>query len=156
MKLKIRYIFISIIIILVDQFFKFKIINFEKTIGINKLFTISNYTNTAQAYSLGVDSIILLLAINILIIYLLIKVLIRGSEILPDATKFGIVLILAGEFSNLFDRIFRGLVVKYMKLFNSIPINISHISISCGIIMIITATLVTMIKSQEKDITKKE
>jgi len=149
MKSKIKFLFIALIIIIIDQFCKFNVISFEKTIGINKLFTVANYSNFEQAYSLGVDSIILLLAINILLIYFLLRILVKSFNDMSNANILGIILILAGEFSNLFDRIFRGYIVKFVKIFDSIPFNMAHVSIIGGIIIIIASTLIVMLKAQE-------
>lgn len=140
MKNKIKIILIMIVIIVLDQIVKKNIIG--------------NIVQNEDAYALGVDSIILLIIVNVFIIYALARLLISNYKNLTNAFKLGIALLLSGEISNLLDRIFRGYIVRYINIFKYGTINISDICIAIGIIVVIINFLILMVVKQEEIIKK--
>lgn len=140
MKNKIKIILIMLVIVLLDQIVK------------NNM--IGNIAQTEEAYALGVDSIILLIIVNVFIIYALARILIKNYKNLTEAFKLGIALVLSGEISNLVDRIFRGYIVRYIDIAKYGTINISDICITIGIIVMIINFLILMVKNQEELIKK--
>lgn len=157
MKNKLKIILIIVAIILLDQIIKINIIeHFSETnlISIKNIFAITNASNTETAYALGVDSIILLIIVNIFIIYALAKILISNYKNFSEPFKVGIGLILAGEISNLLDRIFKGYIVRFIEIYKYGAFNLSDISIVIGIIVLVISFLILMIRNQEEALKK--
>lgn len=153
MKNKIKLILIIIFVIIIDQIVKNNVINnFSGTnlVLIKNLITIANNSNTDTAYSLGANSIILLMAVNIIVIYALAKILVTNYQKINDTLKTGICLIIAGEASNLIDMIFKGYEIKIITILKYKSFNLADVSIIIGFILIVLSILVEMVKSQEK------
>ena len=132
--MKLKYYIIGIIIIIIDQFSKFLII--DKYISIIPNFIEFNYTqNIGGAFGIGKFNFILIF--SILIIIGIILSLIKENKKIKNYIPF--ILLLSGSISNLIDRIFRGYVIDFIdiKLFNFPNFNIADISIVFGVIILI-------------------
>ena len=120
---KYKYIFISLLIIILDQLSKYLINNF---------FYITNAHNTGAAFSILSGYNILLLLITILTIYILMKNVNKNISF---------YILLGGIIGNFIDRIFLGYVRDFLdfRIFNyNFPIfNISDICICIGIFLMI-------------------
>lgn len=100
----------------------------------------------------GQNKQIIIIIANIIIIYLLLKFLIKNYKILADVVRLFIVLIISGGISNLIDRIFRGYVVDYIdinKIINYPVFNIADIFIVIGMTLLIGYIVIKTIKKQE-------
>lgn len=144
---------IGLIIIIIDQIIK-SIISINLTYGtsIGKFIKITNISNTGIAYGIGQGRKVIIIIGNIIIIYLLLKFLIKNYKNLTNIVKFSLVIIISGGLSNLVDRIFRGYVVDYIdisKVINYPVFNIADISIVVGVILLVVYIIVNTIKKQE-------
>lgn len=143
-----KYILIIIVIIFsLDYIFKELVINISKEIMIIPSFLYVTLTkNFGIAFSLFSGSKGIIIMVTGLILMYLIYILKKETK---NTTIFLYTIILAGLFGNLYDRIFRGYVVDYIRvsIFNyNFPIfNFSDIMIVIGAIFLI----LSMIK--EKD-----
>lgn len=100
----------------------------------------------------GQNKQIIIIIANIIIIYLLLKFLIKNYNKLIDIVKLFIVMIISGGVSNLMDRIFRGYVVDYIDINQIIkyPVfNIADMSIVIGMALLIGYIIIKTIKKQE-------
>lgn len=100
----------------------------------------------------GQNKQIIIIIANIIIIYLLLKFLIKNYKNLVDIVKLFIVMIISGGVSNLIDRIFRGCVVDYIDINQIIkyPVfNIADIFIVIGMALLIGYIVIKTIKKQE-------
>lgn len=144
---------IGLIIIIIDQIIK-SIISINLTYGtsIGKFIKITNISNTGIAYGIGQGRKVIIIIVNIIIIYLLLKFLIKNYKNLTNIVKFSLVIIISGGLSNLVDRIFRGYVVDYIDISKVIkyPVfNIADISIVVGVFLLVVYIIVNTIKKQE-------
>lgn len=133
---KYKYIFISLLIIILDQLSKYLInnnfiLNKEYPL-INNFFYMTNAHNTGAAFSILSGYNILLLIITILTIYILMKNVNKNISF---------YILLGGIIGNFIDRIFLGYVRDFLdfRIFNyNFPIfNISDICICIGIFLMI-------------------
>ena len=130
--MKKRYYLYFILLIALDQLAKFLMIDKELTIIPNFLDFIFT-KNFAGGLGIGQLSPIIILSIIIIvgIFYFIPKVKGKMRNILP------FILILAGSFSNLADRLFRGYVIDFIKfhIFDFPCFNIADICIVIGVIL---------------------
>lgn len=130
---------IGVLIILIDQLIKYLVVsnlNFHQSIAIIKnFFYLTLTTNTGISFGLLKNT-------NILLIFLTIMILggvFYFYEYLPKSknAQLSITLILAGAFSNLIDRLFRGHIIDFLD-FRVWPIfNIADACITIGVIYLI-------------------
>ena len=108
---------ISIICIMLDQLFKYLVINniaFASSIHIiRNFFRLTYVQNTGGAFSIFSNNIILLIVITIIVLGTLIYLIRSNKKISKlDIVIYG--LLLGGIIGNLIDRIFRGYVIDYL------------------------------------------
>ena len=144
--MKNRYLRMSIIIcilILIDQLAKALIINnYDKTLDINKINYIKNFSG---AFGIGGNSTLFFILVNVVVLGIIIKFIISQKDRLDRKTLFSFTLILAGGLSNLIDRIIRGCVVDYInitKYFNFPMFNIADVCIVVGWIMLLVCIII--------------
>lgn len=100
----------------------------------------------------GQSKQIIIIIANILIIYFLIRFLIKNYKSISQLIKISIIMIISGGTSNLIDRIVRGYVVDYIdinQIFNYPIFNIADISVVGGVILLIGYIIINTIKKQE-------
>ena len=145
MKLNIKvyrfyYIFLSILIILSDQFTKNIIdINYKSLINNDLIFFSIDYVkNYGAAFNILNGSRILLSTISTIITLFLIYFILYKKNI-SNIDLFSYSFILAGTIGNGIDRITKGYVIDFINLnFIDFPVfNIADISINIGLIVII-------------------
>ncbi len=125
-----KYLFISILIVILDQILK---ILFK-----DKEFFIINYeTNTGIAFSLfqGVNRLIFIL-IALVIIALVVYYLIKYKP-QSKLVNYGLYLMLAGAVSNLIDRIIYGYVIDYIDLKFWPIFNLADTSNVIGVLLLV-------------------
>lgn len=139
--LKVRYLIIFIVaIILIDQLTKFLMFGKQETINIIGDFLQLNYVeNTGGAFGIANDSTFKFIIINLVVLGLIIKFIVSQKDRIDKKTAFALSLILAGGFSNLIDRIFRGFVIDFIDVnFLNFPVfNIADICIVVGWILMV-------------------
>jgi len=137
---KLYFLFLSIFIILIDQFTKYIILNNYKKF-INKdflLFRLDFVKNYGAAFNIFSGSRIFLSLISIFFSILLIYLIFRKNTLNPfDLYSYSFIL--GGTIGNGIDRIYRGFVVDFINLniINFPVFNIADISINIGFIILL-------------------
>ncbi|UUX34515.1 signal peptidase II [Fundicoccus culcitae] len=138
--------FITILIVLLDQFLKNWVVDnlalFESMPGINGIFDFYHIRNDGAGWGLFSGQMWLFYLVTIImmiyIVYLIYKNRHKGYVI-----SIGLGLLLGGTIGNFIDRIRYGYVVDMFRLlFINFPIfNIADIALTVGVIVIILAIL---------------
>ena len=137
---RLYFIFLSILICLLDQFSKYIIsINFN-SIRNNDLifFTIDYLENDGAAFNIFSGSRILLSLVSITFSFVLIYIILKNN-INKTIELLSYSFILGGTMGNGLDRIFKGYVVDFINLnfINFAVFNIADVSINIGFILIL-------------------
>ena len=139
-QIKLYFLFLSIFIILIDQFTKY-LIFYNKKLFINKdflLFKLDFVKNYGAAFNIFSGSRIFLSLISIIFSILLIYLIFRKNT-LNSFDLFAYSFILGGTIGNGIDRIYKGFVVDFINLniVNFPVFNIADISINIGFIFLL-------------------
>lgn len=128
--MKVRYYFIGIIIVIIDQLSKILIQGYNFTI-IPKILKFTYTVNRGGAFGIGEKYAVLVISL-IIIIGMIIYIIKENSKI---SKHMPFVLILSGAISNLLDRVFRGYVIDFIdfNIFEFPNFNIADICITIGI-----------------------
>jgi len=130
-----------VFLVLIDQISKLLIVKFinlnESVILINNFLKFLYIRNTGGAFGILGRSTFLLIIITIILIYFIIKEIIKNKD--NKLVLFCYSLILSGAIGNLIDRIFRHYVVDFISftLFNRemAIFNIADIFITLGVVL---------------------
>mgnify|MGYP002292556510 FL=1 len=139
---KVKFFVINIILITIDQIFKYYILINKENLPNNIINGVLNFTyceNRGIAFGIGqggakIFALITLLMIIVALIYIAFK-----FNKLKGLTVFGIALVISGGIGNLIDRLFRGYVIDYIDFSEIVdfPIfNFADICIVVGVIII--------------------
>ena len=145
-----------IILVIIDQLIKLIVFN---TIGktgesitvLPNILQLTYVENIGAAFGVLMTRIFLI-GLNLLIIFVVIKLMVSKKYDFDDKAKLGLSLIVAGGIGNVIDRIFRGYVIDYIdisQLFNYPVFNFADICIVVGVILIMVIIIINTIKSQE-------
>ena len=137
---KLYFLFLSIFIILLDQFTKYLILHKYKIL-INKdflLFKLDFVKNYGAAFNIFSGSRIFLSLISIIFSILLIYLILR-KKTLNSLDLYSYSFILGGTIGNGIDRVYKGFVVDFINLniINFPVFNIADISINIGFIFLL-------------------
>jgi len=139
-QIKLYFLFLSIFIILIDQFTKY-LIFYNQKLFISKdflLFKIDFIKNYGAAFNIFSGSRILLSLISIIFSILLIYLILRKNT-LNIFDLYSYSFILGGTIGNGIDRVFKGFVIDFINLniINFPVFNIADISINIGFIFLL-------------------
>ena len=152
------FILLTLILFLIDRVTKNYILSIAENEGNVDIF-INSFLNIILVWNTGIgfgllsfsDSItynlitILIIIINLLIIYMIIKT--------NDIRSYFLIVVFGGSLGNLFDRIYYSAVPDFIDLnyegFHWFIFNVADIFISVGIICLIFAELINYKKSNE-------
>ena len=148
-------IYISIILLLIDQISKVlvvKLIDINSSIELIKNFFYLTYThNTGAAFSILTGKRIFLILIALVILIVIFNYL-RKNKIESKVEKIAFSLIIGGSIGNLLDRIVRGYVVDFLdfKIFGyNFPIfNLADTFIVIGVFLLL---IITLTRKEVKD-----
>lgn len=133
-----RNTYLIILLIAVDQIIKILICNTiavsNETIILLPHVALNYVENTGAAWGMFSERI-LLIFIDIIVIFVILKALLNKKYEFNNNAKLGMSLILAGGFGNLIDRIFRGRVIDFIDIspvFNFPTFNIADILVVIG------------------------
>jgi len=137
---KLYFLFLSIFIILIDQFTKY-IMFYNKKLFINKdflLFKLDFVKNYGAAFNIFSGSRIFLSLISIFFSIVLIYLIFRKNTLNP-IDLYSYSFILGGTIGNGIDRLYKGFVVDFINLniINFPVFNIADISINIGFIFLL-------------------
>lgn len=117
-------IFFTLMLVLVDQFLKWLIIQYFPDIVI---------ANSGVLFG-WIDNVVIgywLMAIGLLAVIWIIK----NADLNITSYRWSLILIIAGGLSNIIDRFIRGYVVDYIDFFDLNHFNLADILIVIGIIL---------------------
>ena len=139
-KTKLQFLFLSIFIVLIDQFTKY-LTFYNKKIFINKdflLFKLDFVKNYGAAFNIFSGNRIFLSLISIIFSILLIYLILRKNT-LNLFDLFSYSFILGGTIGNGMDRVIKGYVIDFINLniINFPVFNIADISINVGFILLL-------------------
>lgn len=153
--MKKKNIMIIILLVVIDQLIKIAILNSiaktANTVEILKILKLTYVENTGAAFGMFRGNI-LLIGVDIVIIFTILKLMLSKKYKITDLHRIGYSLILAGGTGNLIDRIFRGHVIDYIdisKIVDYPVFNFADICIVVGVIIIMVIILISTVKSQE-------
>lgn len=139
-KNKFYFIFLGLLICLLDQFSKYLIsINYNSILGKNLFFfTVDFIKNYGAAFNIFSGSRLLLSTVSVLFSFLLIYIILKNN-IFKTIDIFSYSLILGGTLGNGIDRILKGYVVDFINLnFINFPVfNIADASINIGFLLLL-------------------
>ncbi len=130
-------------LIIADQLIK-EIIPKDDQALIPGLVRVTYAENTGGAFSLGSNSLLQIIIVNIIIIGIILRFVCVQFDKLNSFTKIVLSFILAGGLSNLLDRVIRGFVIDYININDcfKFPIfNLADIYIVLGWIIFIILTI---------------
>ena len=137
---KIYFIFLSVLILFIDQLTKSLIIDMKESVQSYKLilFNLDYVKNYGAAFNIFSGSRIFLSLISIFFSILLIYLILRKNN-LNSFDLFSYSFILGGTVGNGIDRIYHGFVVDFINLniINFPVFNIADISINIGFIFLL-------------------
>ena len=139
MKNKIIKLIVILVAILVtlDQASKLLIGNLvTEPIG-NDAFKIEIISNTGLAFGFNDGSNVKNIFIMLFVLFIVIKFVKDQIELIDTKTAVALSMVLAGGLSNLIDRIFRGAVLDFIKIFKFPIFNIADILVVVGAILLI-------------------
>lgn len=152
-----KNIILIISIVLVDQIIKLLAIKYLAQLNsvtlINGFLSLTYLENKGAAFGLW-NSRWLLVGVNIVIIFVVIKLLQNKTYEFTKTMKTAYSLILAGGITNLIDRLFRGFVVDYIdinELFYYPVFNLADICIIVGILVVIVTIVIKTLQKQEQN-----
>ena len=136
---KLYFVFLSIFIVLIDQFTKYSMFYNKKFI--NKdflLFKLDFVKNYGAAFNIFTGSRLFLSLVSIIFSILLIYLIFRKNT-LNSFDLYSYSFILGGTIGNGLDRIYKGFVVDFINLniINFPVFNIADISINIGFIILL-------------------
>ena len=137
---KLYFLFLSIFIILIDQFTKY-LMFYNHKIFINNdflLFKLDFVKNYGAAFNIFSGSRIFLSFISIIFSILLVYLILRKNT-LNSIDLFSYSLILGGTIGNGMDRILKGFVIDFinLKIIDFPVFNIADISINIGFLLVL-------------------
>jgi len=154
MKKGVKALVIISLLLLIDQTVKSFIVT-ENNINLTLIpgwVRLSYIKNSGGAYGLGADNRLILIVINLLLIFFMIKYLVNNFKTMNIEIILSLLLILSGGISNLTDRLLRGYVVDYIDIneFIKFPVfNIADIYIVTGTFIMVVTILISTVKEQE-------
>lgn len=152
-----KNIILIISLVLIDQIIKMLVVQFiAPTSGItliNGVLSLTYLENKGAAFGLW-NSRWLLIGVNIVIIFVIIKLLRSKTYDFTKQMKTAYSLILAGGITNLIDRLFRGFVIDYIdinELFYYPVFNLADICIIVGILIVVVTIVIKTLQKQEQN-----
>lgn len=152
-----KNIVLIVSLVLIDQLIK--VLVFEYLSQANSITLISGVLsltyveNTGAAFGLW-NSRWLLVALNIIIIFVIVKLLLSKKYEFTKPMKIAYSLILSGGITNLIDRLIRGYVIDYIditELFNYPVFNLADICIIIGVVIIVITIITKTLQKQEQN-----
>ncbi|MDD5331644.1 MAG: signal peptidase II [Candidatus Nanoarchaeia archaeon] len=105
-----KFIFLGIILVLIDQISKLLMI--DKSIEILSFFSLNYIKNTGALFGLFKGNNFLFIVFGIIVLFLLIRWFLRDKN---KFTSYTLVFLISGVIGNLIDRIFHSAVIDFIN-----------------------------------------
>ena len=134
----VRLIVILVIILtILDQATKLVVSNLPVLPRINDSVGFEIATNTGLAFGFNDGSNVKNMFIMIFVIGIVIRFVITQIELIDTKTAVALSMVLSGGISNLLDRIFRGAVLDFIKIYKFPIFNIADVLVFIGAILLV-------------------
>lgn len=134
----VRLIVILVIILtILDQASKILVSNLPELPSINDSVKFEITTNTGLAFGFNDGSNVKNMFIMIFVIGIVIRFVITQIELIDTKTAVALSMVLSGGISNLLDRIFRGAVLDFIKIYKFPIFNIADVLVFIGAILLV-------------------
>lgn len=136
-KTLILIIILAIIFVLLDQVSKIVVCNMQELPNINDVFKFEITTNTGLAFGFNDGSNVKNIFIMCFVLAIVIRFMIKQIELIDTKTAIALSMVLSGGVSNLIDRIFRGTVLDFIKIYKFPIFNIADALVVIGAILLV-------------------
>ena len=130
-------VILVIILILLDQVSKLVVSNLPELLSINDSVKFEITTNTGLAFGFNDGSNVKNILIMAFVLAIVIRFIINQIELIDTKTAVALSMILSGGMSNLIDRIFRGAVLDFIKIYKFPIFNIADVLVIIGAILLV-------------------
>lgn len=125
------------IFIILDQASKLIVSNLPELPSINDSIKFEITTNTGLAFGFNDGSNVKNIFVMAFVIFIVIRFIKNQIELIDTKTAVGLSMVLSGGVSNLIDRIFRGSVLDFIKIYKFPIFNVADILVVVGAILLV-------------------
>lgn len=130
-------VILVIILVLLDQVSKLVVSNLSELPSINDSVKFEITTNTGLAFGFNDGSNVKNMFIMAFVLAIVIRFIINQIELIDTKTAVALSMVLSGGVSNLIDRIFRGAVLDFIKIYKFPIFNIADVLVIIGAILLV-------------------
>lgn len=125
------------IFIMIDQASKLLVSNLKQDSIGDKIFKIEIINNTGLAFGFNDGNNIKNIFIMIFVLIIVIRFIKNQIELIDTKTAVALSMVLAGGFGNLIDRIFRGAVLDFIRIYKFPIFNVADVLVFIGAILLV-------------------